>query len=115
MIRHAEVAAEHGDYHNGILTVNEDGGGLIITPQAAKMDGGDYYVSFYLKNKAKDQGFTLKVNDYTTTRKSNQSIYKTGINDLTVRVPKTKTSKSVCRKDLISLTDWRFMKNGTIR
>ncbi len=115
MIRQAKVTADHADYQDGILTVNEDGGGLIITPQAAKMDGGDYYVSFYLKNKAKDQGFTLKVNDYTTTRKSNQSIYKTGVNDLTVRVPKTKISKSVCRKDRISLTDWRFTKNGTIR
>ena len=115
MIRQAKVTADHADYQDGILTVNEDGGGLIITPQAAKMDGGDYYVSFYLKNKAKDQGFTLKVNDYMTTRKSNRSIYKTGVNDLTVRVPKTKTSKSVCRKDRISLTDWRFTKNGTIR
>ncbi|MEC5260081.1 YfhO family protein [Bacillus amyloliquefaciens] len=90
IIRQAEIAPEHADYRDGILTVNEDGGGLIITPHGAAADGGDYYVSFYLMNKAKDQGFTLKVNDYTTTRKSNQSIYKTGVNDLTVRVPKTK-------------------------
>ncbi|MES5397924.1 YfhO family protein [Bacillus amyloliquefaciens] len=90
IIRQAEIAPEHADYRDGILTVNEDGGGLIITPHGAAADGGDYYVSFYLMNKAKDQGFTLKVNDYTTTRKSNQSIYKTGVNDLTVRVPKAK-------------------------
>ncbi|QOQ55855.1 YfhO family protein [Bacillus amyloliquefaciens] len=90
IIRQAEIIPEHADYRDGILTVNEDGGGLIITPHGAAADGGDYYVSFYLMNKAKDQGFTLKVNDYTTTRKSNQSIYKTGVNDLTVRVPKTK-------------------------
>ncbi|WP_424161793.1 YfhO family protein [Bacillus amyloliquefaciens] len=90
IIRQAEITPEHAEYRDGILTVNEDGGGLIITPHGAAADGGDYYVSFYLMNKAKDQGFTLKVNDYTTTRKSNQSIYKTGVNDLTVRVPKTK-------------------------
>ncbi|AIU76037.1 YfhO family protein [Bacillus velezensis] len=119
MIRQAKVTADHADYQDGILTVNEDGGGLIITPQAAKMDGGDYYVSFYLKNKAKDQGFTLKVNDYTTTRKSNQSIYKTGVNDLTVRVPKTKNiqirlPKGSYQLDRLALYEERYdtLKNA---
>ncbi|MEY9218868.1 putative membrane protein YfhO [Bacillus subtilis] len=43
-----------------------------------------------MKSKAKDKGFTLKVNDYVTTRKSNKSIYKTGVNNITVRVPKSR-------------------------
>ncbi|KXZ22774.1 YfhO family protein [Bacillus nakamurai] len=91
LIRDSNVTAEDADYHDGILTVNRDGGGLNITPHSPSKTAGDYYVSFYLENKAKDQGFTLKVNGYTTTRKSNKSIYKTGVNDLTIRVPKTKT------------------------
>ncbi|MBT2572394.1 YfhO family protein [Bacillus sp. ISL-51] len=91
LIHNSSVTAEDADYHNGILTVNGEGGGLKINPHVPSKSAGDYYVSFYLKNKAKDQGFTLKVNDYTTTRKSNKSIYKTGVNDLTIRVPKTKT------------------------
>lgn len=119
IIRQAEIAPQHADYRDGILTVNEDGGGLIITPHGAAADGGDYYVSFYLMNKAKDQGFTLKVNDYTTTRKSNQSIYKTGVNDLTVRVPKTKNiqirlPKGSYQLDRLALYEERYatLKNA---
>ncbi|MGF7536383.1 YfhO family protein [Bacillus mexicanus] len=90
LIRKSDITAKHAQYQNGLLTVTgENGGELIITPEEASSAPGDYYVSFYLKSKAKDKGFTLKVNDYVTTRKSNQSIYKTGVNDITVRVPKS--------------------------
>ncbi|MCY8790671.1 YfhO family protein [Bacillus inaquosorum] len=90
LIPKSDISAKHAQYQNGLLTVTgENGGELIITPKEASSAPGDYYVSFYLKSKAKDKGFTLKVNDYATTRKSNQSIYKTGVNDITIRVPKS--------------------------
>ncbi|MCY8474572.1 YfhO family protein [Bacillus halotolerans] len=90
LISKSDITAKQAQYQNGLLTVTgENGGELIITPKKASAGPGDYYVSFYLKSKAKDKGFTLKVNDYVTTRKSNQSIYKTGVNDLTIRVPKS--------------------------
>ncbi|MCY7810868.1 YfhO family protein [Bacillus spizizenii] len=90
LIPKSDTIAKHAQYQNGLLTVTgENGGELIITPKQASSSPGDYYVSFYLKSKAKDKGFTLRVNDYVTTRKSNQSIYKTGVNDITVRVPKS--------------------------
>ncbi len=90
LIPKSDISAKHAQYQNGLLTVTgENGGELIITPKEASSAPGDYYVSFYLKSKAKDKGFTLKVNDYATTRKSNQSIYKTGVNDITTRVPKS--------------------------
>lgn len=44
--------------------------------------------SFHLESLAKSQGFALKVSDYRTTRKHNQSIYKTYVDDLTILVPK---------------------------
>ncbi|MEC2065590.1 YfhO family protein [Bacillus inaquosorum] len=90
LIPKSDISAKHAQYQNGLLTVTgENGGELIITPKEASSAPGDYYVSFYLKSEAKDKGFTLKVNDYATTRKSNQSIYKTGVNDITIRVPKS--------------------------
>lgn len=89
LISHSNITAKHAEYKTGQLTVMESTGQLIITPESPSKQPGDYYLSFYLKSKAKDKGFTLKVNDYVTTRKSNKSIYKTGVNDLTIRVPKT--------------------------
>lgn len=59
------------------------------------------------------------MNDYTTTRKSNRSIYKTGVNDLTVRVPKTKNiqirlPKGSYQLDRLALYEERYdtLKNA---
>ncbi|MEC4032874.1 YfhO family protein [Bacillus subtilis] len=91
LITKSDITAKQAQYQKGLLTVTgENGGELIITPKQPSSAPGDYYVSFYLKSKAKDKGFTLKVNDYVTTRKSNKSIYKTGVNNITVRVPKSR-------------------------
>ncbi|MBG9770250.1 YfhO family protein [Bacillus vallismortis] len=90
LIPESDITTKHARYQKGLLTVTgENGGELNITPKQASSAPGDYYVSFYLKSKAKDKGFRLRVNDYATTRKSNQSIYKTGVNDITIRVPKS--------------------------
>ncbi|MEC1591638.1 YfhO family protein [Bacillus sonorensis] len=88
LIRQTNVSMKGATYKNGVLHVTAENGGIDLIPPGDVPKEGDYYVSFYLKSLAKDQFFNLKVNDYVTSRKSNQSIYKTGIYDLTIRVPK---------------------------
>ena len=75
-------------YENGVLNVTSESGGIDLIPPDNVPKEGDYYVTLYLKSLAKDQFFNLKVNDYVTSRKSNKSIYKTGVYNLTIRVPK---------------------------
>ncbi|EMF46034.1 hypothetical protein B481_2611 [Planococcus halocryophilus Or1] len=74
-------------FNDGILKVVERTGGLNLNLEKPPKSGGDLFVSFNLVTKAEDQGFLLEVNDYQTTRKSNQSIYKTFVDDLTIRIP----------------------------
>ncbi|MFN2747893.1 YfhO family protein [Bacillus sp. z60-18] len=91
IIKEAKLKTKGASYENGVLKVTEKKGGIdLIPPQSSLADEGDYYVGFYLKSLAKDQFFNLQVNDYVTSRKSNQSIYKTGVYDLTIRVKKAK-------------------------
>lgn len=72
-------------YTDGLLDITEETGGIDLVLEETP-DEGDLYVSFHLENIAADQGFALEVNEYRTTRKSNQSIYKTFADDLTIRV-----------------------------
>ncbi|MFD1029990.1 YfhO family protein [Metaplanococcus flavidus] len=74
-------------YEDGVLEVTGETGGIDLV-WADPTDGpGDLYVSFKLVNTAADEGFDLSVNDYVTSRKSNDSVYKTYVDDLTLRVP----------------------------
>ncbi|TWT27447.1 YfhO family protein [Planomicrobium sp. CPCC 101110] len=73
-------------YQNGFLEIEEKIGGIDLIPDSTVAEG-DFYVSFHLENQAHDKGFNLAVNDYLTSRKSNQSVYKTYVDDITVRVP----------------------------
>ncbi|MFP3326304.1 YfhO family protein, partial [Planococcus sp. SIMBA_160] len=45
---------------------------------------------FYVKRTDRNEGFQLSLDDYVTSRKSNTSIYKTGVNEVTIRVPAEK-------------------------
>ncbi|AAU22469.1 YfhO family protein [Bacillus licheniformis] len=89
LMKQTKLKTEGASYHNGFLDVTAENGGIDLIPEGGVPKEGDYYVGFYLKSLAKDQFFNLRVNDYVTSRKSNQSIYKTGVYDLTIRVPKT--------------------------
>jgi uncharacterized membrane protein YfhO len=80
-------------YKGDRLSVKEEKGGIDLLVNETSPNTKDYYVSFELKSLARDQGFTLKINDYRTTRKSNKSIYKTYDDHLTIRVPKAETIK----------------------
>ncbi|SDQ18085.1 YfhO family protein [Virgibacillus salinus] len=75
-------------YNDNKLSVTDDQGGIDIIADEIHPDTKDFYIRFHLENLAADQGFTLKVNDYKTTRKSNQSVYKTYDDNLTIRVSK---------------------------
>ncbi|WP_307893692.1 YfhO family protein [Bacillus swezeyi] len=88
LIGQTKIKTKGARYQNGVLKVTAEKGGIDLIPESGLPNEGDYYVEFYLKSLAKDQFFNLQVNDYVTSRKSNQSIYKTGIYDLTIRVPK---------------------------
>ncbi|QHJ70322.1 YfhO family protein [Planococcus halotolerans] len=74
-------------YDDGILEVTGKTGGIDLVWEDPTEGPGDLYVSFNLVNTAEDKGFNLTVNDYVTSRKSNQSVYKTYVDDLTIRVP----------------------------
>ncbi|NPC91903.1 YfhO family protein [Bacillus sp. WMMC1349] len=88
LFKGTKVKTKGASYKNDVLNVSAEKGGIDLIPDKTIVAEGDYYVHFYLKSLAKDQFFNLQVNDYVTSRKSNQSIYKTGIYDLTIRVPK---------------------------
>ena len=59
---------------------------------------------------AADQGFPLEVNEYRTTRKSNQSIYKTFVDDLTIRIEAAQKIELRLPEGTYKLTDIEIMK-----
>ncbi|EGA89848.1 hypothetical protein GPDM_07355 [Planococcus donghaensis MPA1U2] len=92
-------------FNDGVLNVVERTGGLNLNLENPPKSGGDLFVSFHLVTKAEDQGFLLEVNDYQTTRKSNQSIYKTFVDDLTIRIPAEDSIKIRLPKGEYELTE----------
>ncbi|MGE6631787.1 YfhO family protein [Bacillus sp. NPDC077027] len=90
-MKDANLHTKQAIYHNGKLEVLGKTGGLNITLPDDMVKGGDVYASFYIKRVDRNQGFQLSVDQYVTSRKSNTSIYKTGVNDVTIRVPAQKT------------------------
>lgn len=111
-------------YVNNTLTVTDDNGGIDIKIDTLPSEAKELYVQFRLENLALDQGFTLKVNDYQTARKSNQSIYKTYDDTLTIRVDSSDTIRIRLPKGKYSLKDLElyqvdytrleFMKNRAL-
>ncbi|MGG3665222.1 YfhO family protein [Bacillus gobiensis] len=88
IIGDSELKTVDATYENGDLSVTGDQGGIdVIVPDQDANKAEDYYISFHLENKAADELYELRVNQYETSRKSNKSIYKTGVNQLTIRVP----------------------------
>lgn len=73
-------------YENDKLTVLEDQGGLDLVFLNPSVDNRDHFVSFFITRLENNKSFSLKVNDYVTHRKKSDSIYRTNVNELTVRV-----------------------------
>ncbi|WP_040285082.1 YfhO family protein [Sporosarcina koreensis] len=87
LISHAEIEPVHAEYTDGTLTVTGKTGGLDLHISDRALLKEDTYVSFRLKRTTADRGYPLTVNDYRTTRKRADSIYRTRIHDLTIRIP----------------------------
>lgn len=88
----AEVVPVNGDYADGQLTVTEEEGGLDIVLGEESEAWEDLYVSFYLENNDQNApGFLVEVNEFRTDRKPYDSLYRTGVKDITIRVESTDT------------------------
>lgn len=92
-------------YQNGKLSVYKDIGGIDLQLPTSQFDGADLYISFHLESTEPSEGFELTVNDYRTTRKANDSVYKTFADDLTIRVPASETVEIRLPKGDYSLTE----------
>ncbi len=86
-IGEVDIQPVGGTYEEGVLTVTEEQGGLDFNVGERMEDEEDDYLSFYIENKSKTAPlFPLTINEFSTSRKSLQSIYRTDVNDLTVRI-----------------------------
>ncbi|WP_142828315.1 YfhO family protein [Planococcus soli] len=81
------IRTEQADFEDGILTVTGDSGGLDLLMDDTFSAEEDLYISFHLVKELPDGLFPLTINGYETSRKSNQSVYKTFVDNLTIRVP----------------------------
>jgi uncharacterized membrane protein YfhO len=88
LIHDVLIESKGAIYKNNKLTVSEENGGIDLIPEQQVVGDGDFYISFYIEN-IDEKGFFLQVNDYRTSRKHGDSIYKTEINDLMIRVPQS--------------------------
>lgn len=95
-------------YENDELVVEDKVGGIDLVP-ASKPNEGDFYVSFHLENQAPAKGFNLAVNSYLTSRKSNQSVYKTYVDDITVRIPAAERIKIRMPKGTYDLSELQLV------
>lgn len=82
-----DINGEEASYTDGTLEVTGETGGIDLVLNDSIPAESDLYVTFNLVNLAPDQGFSLAVNSYRTSRKSNVSVYKTFVDDLTIRIP----------------------------
>ncbi len=87
LMSQAEIEAVDAEYDGDTLVVTGETGGLDLRLNDVSLLKEDAYVAFYLKRSSADQGFVLTVNDYRTTRKRTDSIYRTRVYDLTIRIP----------------------------
>lgn len=86
-----EIEPRGGTYENDLLHVTEEDGGIDLMLDESLDHDGDYYVSFYMKRQDKDEEYSLFVNEYETSRKKNSSIYRTGLDEVVIRIPAEQT------------------------
>ncbi|HZH59493.1 MAG TPA: YfhO family protein, partial [Metabacillus sp.] len=85
LIKHTSIETVNSAYKNGILKVEEEGGvDLILNKMNPSVK--DYYIKFHMKGIKNKEEFTLQVNDFITTRKEAQSIYRTNVDEILIRV-----------------------------
>ncbi len=86
IMKQTSLELVQADYHGGVLEVKEKRGGIDIVVEQANPAAKDYYLSFSLKGLNNKDPYVLEVNDYKTTRKAADSIYKTNVDQLVIRV-----------------------------
>ncbi len=86
-----EIKAQGSTYEDKVMRVIEEEGGIDLEIDESLEHDGDYFVSFYIKRQDQDQEYPLSVNAYETTRKKNSSIYRTGIDEVVIRIPAEQT------------------------
>lgn len=86
IIRYTSINTVNSSYKNGILKVKEDEGGVDLRINHLNPSVQDYYVKFYMKGIKNKKEFNLRVNDFITIRKEFDSIYRTNVNEIVIRV-----------------------------
>lgn len=108
--QHYQIQEQAAVYEKGFLEVQGETGGINLTRNNGAIIEGDLYVSFHLENEAPSEGFILTVNGYETSRKSNDSIYRTYVDDLTVRIPADETIQIRLPQGSYRLTELQILE-----
>ena len=85
IIDRVSIKPIHASYKKEILKVKGTGG-IDLAIRQTNPSVKDYYLAFSLKGVNNKKSYVLQVNDYKTTRKSADSIYKTNVDKLVIRV-----------------------------
>lgn len=85
-----QTKVEGATWVNNELIVDRESGHIQLTLDTPKRMK-TLYVQMHIEGIKHPTGFTLQVNEYKTTRKKSNSIYRTGFNDVTVAVNAAKT------------------------
>ena len=99
------IRTEQAHFEDGILTITGESGGIDLLMNRSFSVEDDLYVSFHLAKLSPYGLFPLTVNAYETSRKSNQSVYKTFVDDLTIRIPAEDTVRIRMPKGQYELTE----------
>lgn len=86
IIHHTSIETVNSSLKNGIMEVTEAEGGVDLILDQSNPSVKDYYVEFYMKGIKNKKEFNLQVNDFITIRKEADSIYRTNVNKLVIRV-----------------------------
>ncbi|PSL41372.1 putative membrane protein YfhO [Planomicrobium soli] len=100
-----EVEEKNASFTEGVLDVTGESGGVDLLLNEPVSEGSDLYISFHLINKRPDDGFTLEVNSYKTSRKWSGSVYKTFVDDITIRIPADDIIRIRMPKGIYELTE----------
>ncbi|WP_053219904.1 YfhO family protein [Virgibacillus senegalensis] len=112
VIDRAKIRPVDASYDGNQLNVTGKTGGIDIYPDnQGRSDIEDYYLSFYLLNNDKHAPlYPLHVNEYKTSRKSRQSIYRTKVDHITIRVPQEEVISLRVPKGSYSLKNIELFK-----
>jgi|GEM_PF-509138 len=87
--RQLDIQPVSASYKRNVLDIKGNRGGIDISVKGSFNNTEDLYVEFHLERliNTSPNEYELAVNDYSTLRKANTSIYRTFADDLAIRVP----------------------------